>query len=243
MQELVRLAKDEKLIIVCTIHQPSTKVYNGFDQVMVLSQGREAYTGNVSEAIPYFAKIGFLCPPSTNPAEFFLDLVNSDFSDKQAVERILDTWEEQRAELSRHDNNKVLGNRKSQESMSSAKTGATTFPREMKIMFHRHALLILRDPILYIGRCVSFLLCNCFFSFIYWNARPLEQDQVVNKLWICIWYCAVSTNCKFLLQMEAIVYRPFIQTYVYSFLLMESVSNTSPYLFFSGSRGSICLEQ
>jgi ABC-type multidrug transport system ATPase subunit len=34
MQEIVRVSKEEGLIILCSIHQPSTKVYNGFDQVV-----------------------------------------------------------------------------------------------------------------------------------------------------------------------------------------------------------------
>ena len=69
MHEIVRVAKDERLIIVCTIHQPSTKVYNGFDQVMIMSKGREAFTGEVEDAIPYFESIGCPCPANTNPAE------------------------------------------------------------------------------------------------------------------------------------------------------------------------------
>jgi ABC-type multidrug transport system ATPase subunit len=68
MKEIIRVAKDERMIILCTIHQPSTKVYNGFDQVMILSQGREAYTGPVSEATSYFEEIGYPLPVQTNPA-------------------------------------------------------------------------------------------------------------------------------------------------------------------------------
>lgn len=69
MHEIVRVAKDERLIIVCTIHQPSTKVYNCFDQVMIMSKGREAFAGDVQDATPYFDSIGCPCPSSTNPAE------------------------------------------------------------------------------------------------------------------------------------------------------------------------------
>ena len=93
MQEITRVAREERLIILCTIHQPSTKVYNGFDQIMILSKGREAFAGNVSDAAPYFEYIGHPVPPATNPAEHFLDLVNSDFSSSEDVDRILDTWE------------------------------------------------------------------------------------------------------------------------------------------------------
>lgn len=68
MKEIVRVAKEEGLVIMCTIHQPSTKVYNGFDEVMILSKGREAFSGNVEKAAPYFETIGYPMPPQMNPA-------------------------------------------------------------------------------------------------------------------------------------------------------------------------------
>lgn len=74
MQEIVRVAKEERLIIICTIHQPSTKVYNGFDQLMIMSRGREAFSGDVKDAVPYFDEIGYACPPQMNPAEVRLSL-------------------------------------------------------------------------------------------------------------------------------------------------------------------------
>jgi ABC-type multidrug transport system ATPase subunit len=71
MQEIVRVAKEERIIILCTIHQPSTKVYNGFDETMIMSRARTAYIGDVQEAVPYFERIGFPLPPQTNPAGRF----------------------------------------------------------------------------------------------------------------------------------------------------------------------------
>ena len=68
MNEIVRVAKEERIIIMCTIHQPSTKVYNGFDEVMILSRARTAFTGNVHDAVPYFERIGYPLPLQTNPA-------------------------------------------------------------------------------------------------------------------------------------------------------------------------------
>lgn len=68
MQEIVRVAKEERIIVVCTIHQPSTKVYNGFDQLMIMSRGRQAYSGDVKDAVAYFEGIGYPCPPGKQHA-------------------------------------------------------------------------------------------------------------------------------------------------------------------------------
>lgn len=191
MKEIVRVAKEERIIILCTIHQPSTKVYNGFDQVMILSKGREAFTGNVTDATGYFESIGYPLPVQTNPAEHFLDLVNSDFSDDAEVDKILNTWEEQKPEAGSSHHKKGFD--------ENEETGVTDLKRaslakEISIMFRRCLTLIIRDPILYVGRAVMFLIANTFFSLVYLKARTYDQDQALNKMWITIWHIAVTSN-------------------------------------------------
>ncbi|KAH8097758.1 ATPase [Aureococcus anophagefferens] len=83
------LAKDEHLIVVATIHQPSTKVFLDFDTLLLLSEGRVAYSGAASSAAAAFEGLGHVLPPLTNPADFLLDVVNSDFSDAGVVVPLL----------------------------------------------------------------------------------------------------------------------------------------------------------
>ena len=128
MREITRVAEEEHIIVICTIHQPSTKVYNGFDQIMLLSKGREAFVGNANAASAYFDSIGHILPPTTNPAEHLLDVVNADFSSSEEVDKMLD-------------------------------------------MLRRYATLVMRDPILYAGRFVGFLIVNCVFGIVYIAAR------------------------------------------------------------------------
>ena len=59
--------------------------------------------------------------------------------------------------------------------------------QEIMIMFRRSAALIIRDPILYIGRSVVFLVANTIFALVYLKARKFDQDQALNKMWISIW--------------------------------------------------------
>eukprot|EP00538_Stauroneis_constricta_P011077 CAMPEP_0119551744 /NCGR_PEP_ID=MMETSP1352-20130426/4913_1 /TAXON_ID=265584 /ORGANISM="Stauroneis constricta, Strain CCMP1120" /LENGTH=649 /DNA_ID=CAMNT_0007597857 /DNA_START=239 /DNA_END=2188 /DNA_ORIENTATION=+ len=204
MQEISRVAKEENLIIVCTIHQPSTKVYNGFDQVMIMSRGRQAFSGDVDKAAPYFDRIGYPMPDATNPAEHFLDLVNSDFSGEEEVEHILSLWDQHKSKNAsshggsthgtEHDVDGTDGNDGDDEAVGVEKLKGTGFMAELGIMFKRHSLLIGRDPILYLGRCFIFLVMCTVFAFVYWNARDNELDQLYSKMWIQLWLASVPTN-------------------------------------------------
>ncbi|ETI28237.1 hypothetical protein G647_00686 [Cladophialophora carrionii CBS 160.54] len=72
-------AKQHNLIVIASIHQPSTTTFQLFDQLMLLSQGRTCYFGGVSAVEDYFERIGRPIPLHINPAEYLLDLVNTDF--------------------------------------------------------------------------------------------------------------------------------------------------------------------
>jgi hypothetical protein len=55
-------------------------------------------------------------------------------------------------------------------------------------MFRRHGSLIIRDPILYIGRCFIFLFMCMVFSLVYLSGRDDTQDQAMNRFWLIVWY-------------------------------------------------------
>ncbi|KAL3503862.1 hypothetical protein ACH5RR_033703 [Cinchona calisaya] len=62
--------------IVTSVHQPSSRVYQIFDSVLVLSEGRSLYFGKGNEAMNYFESVGFSPSFPMNPADFLLDLAN-----------------------------------------------------------------------------------------------------------------------------------------------------------------------
>ncbi|XP_042515213.1 ABC transporter G family member 25-like [Macadamia integrifolia] len=82
--------------IITSMHQPSSRVFQMFDSVLVLSEGRCMYYGNGSDAMDYFASIGFSPSFPVNPADFLLDLANGVFqtdgtreTDKPNLKQIL----------------------------------------------------------------------------------------------------------------------------------------------------------
>lgn len=72
---LKKLADSGECTVVCTIHQPQTKIFELFDDLMLLKAGRIVYYGQAAKACDFFAEAGFPCPIRTNPADHFLDVI------------------------------------------------------------------------------------------------------------------------------------------------------------------------
>ena len=169
---------------------------------MILSGGREAFTGEVSETQEYFRGIGYELDAFSNPAEYFLDLVNADFVDPDQVNKILDAWAETKSSgglkssKSAEELSKQLarGSENSPRSRSVLEKRSTGMMHEMTVMLNRHAKLVVKDPMLYIGRMIIFFIANLYFSLVYIEARTRTQDQVLNRLWLCVWYIGVPAN-------------------------------------------------
>ncbi|KAJ5240638.1 uncharacterized protein N7469_002229 [Penicillium citrinum] len=102
-----RLAQDNnlhrlivhKLLVILSIHQPSTTTFELFDKLLLLADGKACYFGSLHQIEGYFSKIAYPIPSRTNPAEFLLDLVTADFvpangSTSGRRERIQSAWAE-----------------------------------------------------------------------------------------------------------------------------------------------------
>ncbi|EAL71957.1 ABC transporter G family protein [Dictyostelium discoideum AX4] len=81
MSALKKLAKSGRTII-CTIHQPRSNIYDMFDNLLLLGDGNTIYYGKANKALEYFNANGYHCSEKTNPADFFLDLINTQVEDQ-----------------------------------------------------------------------------------------------------------------------------------------------------------------
>ncbi|KAJ6304047.1 hypothetical protein OIU77_017846 [Salix suchowensis] len=78
IQALKNIALDGR-IVVCSIHQPSSYIFDLFDDLCLLSSGETIYFGEAKLAVKFFAEAGFPCPTRRNPSDHFLRCINSDF--------------------------------------------------------------------------------------------------------------------------------------------------------------------
>lgn len=95
------VAKRNNLIVICSIHQPSTSTFNLFDKLLLLSSGKTHYFGAVAGVATYYAESGFPLPQYVNPAEHLLEMVNIDFAQNrdaasQNLETLQNSWQNSR---------------------------------------------------------------------------------------------------------------------------------------------------
>ncbi|XP_010535206.1 PREDICTED: ABC transporter G family member 25-like [Tarenaya hassleriana] len=76
VQTLVTVAHGKGKAVVTSVHQPSSRVFQMFDSVLLLSEGRCLYFGTGGDAVSYFETVGFSPVFPMNPADFLLDLAN-----------------------------------------------------------------------------------------------------------------------------------------------------------------------
>lgn len=77
-----------QLIIVASIHQPSTATFDLFDKLLLLSEGKTHYFGSVEGVGGYYeSQLGMVMPRHVNPAEWLLEQTNIDYADDKEAAR------------------------------------------------------------------------------------------------------------------------------------------------------------
>jgi ABC-type multidrug transport system ATPase subunit len=180
MSYVRQVAKANKLIIIASIHQPSTATFGLFDTLLLLSGGRVCFSGSVPEVKPYFDSIDFPMPSQINPAEFILDLTNVDFdSDVQAcqerITQIQSSWASSPAALAETSRRKMIsGGGSFIDSDSEIFTRRTL--TTIWILLHRSWIKSRRDAVVYGVRFAMYLGLAIMMGTVWLRLPPIQSS-------------------------------------------------------------------
>ncbi|XP_059262197.1 ATP-binding cassette sub-family G member 5 isoform X2 [Mustela nigripes] len=85
---LAELAHRDRIVIV-TIHQPRSELFQLFDKIAILSYGELVFCGTPAEMLDFFSGCSYPCPEHSNPFDFYMDLTSVD---TQSKEREIETY-------------------------------------------------------------------------------------------------------------------------------------------------------
>ncbi|XP_036119147.1 ATP-binding cassette sub-family G member 5 [Molossus molossus] len=85
---LAGLARKDRIVIL-TIHQPRSELFQLFDKIAIMSFGELVFCGTPAEMLEFFSGCGYPCPEHSNPFDFYMDLTSVD---TQSKEREMETY-------------------------------------------------------------------------------------------------------------------------------------------------------
>lgn len=80
--------------IICTIHQPSSPIFEMFDQVYLVAEGRCVYHGDPMTIVTYLSRVGLTCPKYHNPADYVMEVMCNEYGNfnKRLADVHNDSW-------------------------------------------------------------------------------------------------------------------------------------------------------
>ncbi|NWR25688.1 ABCG4 protein, partial [Emberiza fucata] len=170
--------------IICTIHQPSAKLFEMFDKLYILSQGQCIFKGVVTNLIPYLKGLGLHCPTYHNPADFIIEVASGEYGDLnpvlfRAVQNGMCTMAEKKSSPDKADSScptcgTVSGAQRSPLCQQGpdvdhieSHTFATSTSTQFCILFKRTFICILRDTVLTHLRFMSHICIGVLIGLLY----------------------------------------------------------------------------
>ncbi|KAK9886093.1 hypothetical protein WA026_014884 [Henosepilachna vigintioctopunctata] len=172
--------------ILCTIHQPSSDIFAMFSQIILLSEGRTAYMGTRTGALDFFNSIGFICPKTHNPADYFIRVLATppgyETSSRNAVKRICDNFlvSDYGKEVDILVQYEFHMERSStfNEFEVRSKFQEARYLTKLYFLIYRWFLDILRDPTIQILGILQKIAIGLMVGLCYFDTEPLTQNGI-----------------------------------------------------------------
>ena len=157
-----RLTRNEQspIAVVCTIHQPSARVFNLFDKIyMISNNGYCIYEGNPRDMLAYLSKVDLTCPQFHNPADFIAEIAAGEHGSEN-VEKLVQL--KKRLDMQ-------LSEQKGSSKLLTEYSEMLQYPTALHIwiLFQRTSMNMLRDPMLNSLRLLSHVLTAIFIGLLY----------------------------------------------------------------------------
>ncbi|KAJ3545283.1 hypothetical protein NMY22_g2500 [Coprinellus aureogranulatus] len=226
----LRKLADQGQAILCTIHQPSSLLFESFDRLLLLERGGETvYFGDIgpdSRVLrEYFARHGAICPGNVNPAEYMLEAIGAGVAPRVGDKDWKDVWlesPEYQAVRREIDDIKAAGLAKNEVTKEHTSTYATSFWYQLRLVSARNAVALWRSPEyiftrIFVCTCISLFVSLSFLQL--GNSVRALQFRVFAIFWVIVLPAMVMSQIEpmfifnrrtFIRESSSRIYSPYV---------------------------------
>jgi len=199
---LLKLVKESNRTILCTIHSPTSHIFQMFDDLMLLSRGKLIYCGPREGSTLFFEDQGMPVPQLTNPADHFLDLINYDFSgDEETPEHIIRLAQNftkskaaicNRARIEHIMNDSFVQRAQKQLPKGGSKKYPNPTWYQTLILMQRTFVVFLKNPAIYWARILMYFMLALMMGTLFFQIS-FQQDAIEDRISVLFFSVAFLT--------------------------------------------------
>lgn len=154
--------------VIISIHQPSHSIYQMFDRMILMQEGRFVYQGPAKASHLYFQKLGFFTDAHINPTEYYMKLLriedrnNLAVNEKQVMETLIEGY--------KNSENKIWDDMKKlslDENEISKIEKKTSFFHVLKWLLWREYIHYKRNYFLIVIKATTFIVFGVLVDIIF----------------------------------------------------------------------------
>ena len=178
-----RVTRRTGVICLMTIHQPSSALFSSLDDLLLLSKGKTAFFGPIGAVGDYFAGHSLAPPGDSNPADWYLDLMNDQ---SEVVAR---HWTESKDALAEKQGKAAI---ESQDKASLASASHPTELQRLVVLIGSRLVYFWQERVLYLYRLVELVFIAIFVGTLFLRLHNSLADlnelsgAIFFKVWVIL---------------------------------------------------------
>ncbi|XP_054927137.2 ATP-binding cassette sub-family G member 1-like isoform X3 [Dermacentor andersoni] len=179
--------------IICSIHNPSAKLFYYFDMLYMISNGSCIYNGSVEALLPFLQSQGLNCPTHHNPADYITEIASGEHGDVQTQLSVhfmpqgVDAGSGNVVHSSEHSVTRYGGRIMTKRELEDARAQhreAVSYIVQFTVLLRRCFLCIVRNTLL--GPSAMVVI-------VYWaTSQPAELWRLASVVLLCLQACSTT---------------------------------------------------
>jgi len=180
-QTLKKLSSAGHCTVICTIHQPQQKIFELFDNLILLKKGKIVYLGDCAKSVNFLSAVGLPCPPGVNPADHLLDIISPAKNNDAAMGSIPYTKSVQELQMLETDD----------ENLIDQFTRATWW-KQYTTVATRSLIQYIRRTDMILLQFFSTVAIACFIGGSVWYQQPFNQTTATLTILPSLFFACVT---------------------------------------------------